>query len=167
MVDSKGIISPDRKDLNTEKKQLLTFTNPNNQSGTLIHAMHGADIFIGVSAPNILTPQMIHSMADKPIVIAMANPIPEIDPALAKKSGAYIVGTGRSDYPNQINNVLAFPGVFRGALDNHVSNITDKMKLRAANAIAGYVKKSELSCEHILPSALDRGIVKIVARAIK
>lgn len=167
ILDSKGIISKKRNDLNPEKVELLKITNKENLDGSLEEAIKEADIFIGVSAPNILTEKMVQSMAKKPIVLAMANPIPEIDPVLAKKAGAFIVGTGRSDFPNQVNNVLAFPGIFRGALDNNVIKITDKMKMEAARAIANYVKKSELSTENILPSTLDKGVAKTVAKAIK
>ncbi len=167
MVDSKGTISKDRPDLNKDKQQLLTFTNQTNLSGTLARAVVGADVFVGVSAPGIVTPKMISTMNTKSIVFAMANPIPEIMPDEAKKGGAYIVGTGRSDFPNQINNVLAFPGVFRGALDNHVSKITDHMKLAAAQAIAGCVSKTELGPEKILPTVFDKKVVTRVAKVIR
>lgn len=167
ILDSKGIISKKRKDLNLAKQELLRITNKENIDGLLEDAIKDADIFIGVSAPNILNEKMVQSMAEKPIVLAMANPIPEIDPEIAKKAGVFIVGTGRSDFPNQVNNVLAFPGIFRGALDNNVRKITDKMKIKAAEAIAKYVKKSELNIENILPSTLDRGVAKTVAKAIK
>ncbi len=167
VVDSKGIISKDRTDLNNEKKEFLEFTNKENLSGDLATAMKNRNVFIGVSGPNVATEEMVNSMAEKPIIFAMANPIPEIDPVMAKSAGAFIVGTGRSDHPNQINNVLAFPGVFRGALDNKVRKITDKMKLAAAVALANYVKENELTVDFILPSPLDRGVVSVIAQAIR
>jgi len=167
MVDSKGIISASRTDLNDAKKEFLSFTNPNNLSGNLAVAVSGRDVFIGVSGPNLATADMVKSMADKPIIFAMANPVPEIDPDIAKTAGAFIVGTGRSDYPNQINNVLAFPGIFRGALDHHVTKITDEMKLAAAAALASYLPESELSVDKILPSPLDKGVVPIIAAVIR
>lgn len=166
VVDSKGIISRDRTDLSKEKEEFLEFTNKENLSGDLATAIAGRDVFVGVSGPNLVTEGMVKSMAEKAIIFAMANPIPEIDPNLAKTAGAFIVGTGRSDYPNQINNVSAFPGVFRGALDNKVGKITDNMKLAAARALAEYVKDNELTVENILPSPLDRGVVNIIAKAI-
>lgn len=167
VLDSKGIISKKRKDLNLEKVKLLEITNIENIDGSLPDAVLNRDVFIGVSAPNILTAEMVRSMSKNPIIFAMANPVPEIDPEIAKKAGAFIVGTGRSDFPNQINNVLAFPGIFRGALDHGVKAITDEMKIKAAEAIANYVKREELTCLNILPSPLDRGIVKAVASAIR
>ncbi len=167
MVDSKGIISQDRNDLNEVKKEFLQFTNSQNISGDLASAMVGRDVFVGVSSPNILTSDMIKSMAKNPIVFAMANPTPEIDPQLAKDSGAFIVGTGRSDYPNQINNVLAFPGIFRGALDHRVTKITDEIKLAAAKAIANYLPESKLSVDNIIPSPLDKEVAKAVADVIR
>ena len=166
MVDSKGIISSARTDLNDAKKEFLVFTNPQNLSGDLATAVTSRDVFIGVSGPNLLTADMVKSMAVKPIIFAMANPAPEIDPQVAKDAGAFIVGTGRSDYPNQINNVLAFPGVFRGALDHRVTKITDEMKLAAATALAAYLPESELSIDKILPSPLDKGVVAVIAAAI-
>jgi len=167
MLDTKGIISKDRNDLNDAKKEFLAFTNPNNLSGDLSVAIKNRDVFIGVSGPNILTPNMVKSMASKPIIFAMANPTPEIDPQVARDAGAFIVGTGRSDYPNQINNVLAFPGIFRGALDNRVKAITDDMKLAAAKAIASYLPESEISVDSILPSPLDKGVAQAVADVIQ
>lgn len=167
IVDSKGIISQDRPDLNDAKKEFLTFTNPQNLNGDLSQAIIGRHVFIGVSGPNIATGDMVKTMAEKPIIFTMANPIPEIDPIVAKEAGAFIIGTGRSDQPNQINNVLAFPGVFRGALDNKVSKITDQMKLAAAQSLADYVKESELATDFILPSPLDKGVVNVIASAIK
>lgn len=167
IVDSKGIISKDRPDLNDAKKEFLTFTNPQNLNGDLSQAMIGRHVFIGVSGPNIATGDMVKTMGEKPIIFTMANPIPEIDPVAAKEAGAFIIGTGRSDQPNQINNVLAFPGVFRGALDNKVSKINDQMKLAAAQALADYVKNSELAVDFILPSPLDKNVVNVIASAIK
>ena len=167
IVDSKGIISQDRTDLNDAKKEFLVFTNPQNLTGDLNQAMIGRNVFIGVSGPNIATGDMIKSMDKNPIIFTMANPVPEIDPIVAKEAGAFIIGTGRSDQPNQINNVLAFPGVFRGALDNKVTKITDQMKLAAAQALADYVKDTELTVDNILPSPLDKGVVQIIASAIK
>lgn len=166
MVDSKGIISSDRSDLNQEKKNLLSFTNQENQIGSLTDALKSADVFIGVSAPNLVSEEMVRSMNDKAIIFALANPRPEIMPDVAKRAGAFIVGTGRSDFPNQINNVLAFPGIFRGALDNKVTKITEKMKIAAAIAIASCVKPEELSVEKIIPSAFDRNVALEVAKAI-
>lgn len=167
VVDSKGIIGKDRTDLNEEKKEFLTFTNSENLSGNLEKAIEGRNVFIGVSGPNVADPEVIKTMGEKPIIFAMANPVPEIDPAKAKEAGAFIMGTGRSDYPNQINNVLAFPGVFRGALNNKVNKITDEMKLAAAKALANYVKESELNTDFILPSPLDKGVVEVIASVIK
>lgn len=167
MIDSKGIISSERTDLSFEKRLLLTWINKGGLSGDMSKALVGADIFIGVSAPGIITGEMIRSMAEKAVVLAMANPVPEIMPQVAKEAGAYIVGTGRSDYPNQINNVLAFPGVFRGALDHGVKKITIEMKLAAAEAIASYVPENELSVEKIIPSPLDKGVAMAVADKIK
>lgn len=167
ITDSKGIISKDRIDLNDEKKKLLEFTNKDNLSGNLAKAMFGSDVFIGVSAPETVTIEMVRSMANKAVILAMANPIPEILPELAREAGAFIIGTGRSDYPNQINNVLAFPGIFRGALDNDVTKITDQMKIAAAMAIADYVSDDELSVDYIIPSALDKNVAKMVASVIK
>jgi len=166
MVDSKGIIAKDRLDLNEEKKKLLDFTNPDSISGKLDDAFVGADVFIGVSAPKLVTKEMVRAMASQSMVFAMANPIPEIMPEDAIEAGAYIVGTGRSDYPNQINNVLAFPGIFRGALDNHVTQITDEMKIAAATAIASCVKESELKPQMVIPSVFDRNVTNEVAKSI-
>ena len=163
-VDSKGIVSLDRDDLNSDKKSLLTFTNKNSISGSLSEALQGADIFIGVSSAGLLTPEMIRTMAKDPIVFAMANPTPEIMPDIALQAGVAIMATGRSDFPNQVNNSLAFPGIFRGALDNKVSNITDEHKLAAAEVIANLVDKPDK--EHIIPSALDPRLVPSIARVI-
>jgi len=167
MLDTKGIISSDRTDLNDAKKEFLSFTNPNNLSGDLSVAVKNRDVFIGVSGPNILTTDMVKSMNPKPLIFAMANPNPEIDPQVARDAGAFIVGTGRSDYPNQINNVLAFPGIFRGALDHRVTKITDEMKIAAAEAIANYLPESELSVDQIIPSPLDKSVATAVADVIR
>jgi malate dehydrogenase (oxaloacetate-decarboxylating) len=163
-VDSKGIISKDRTDLNESKQQLLTFTNANNVSGTLEHALVGADIFIGVSHADLLTAAMVQSMASDPIVFAMANPTPEIMPDVAKQAGVAIMATGRSDFPNQVNNALAFPGIFRGALDNKVSKITDDHKIAAAEVIANLVESP--APEQIIPSVLDDRLVPAIAKVI-
>lgn len=164
LCDSQGIISKNRTNLNPVKKQLLKITNRENISGTMEEALVGADIFIGVSRGNILTTAMIKKMNKQPIIFAMANPVPEINPDLAKKAGAIIVGTGRSDFPNQINNVLAFPGLFRGALDGGFSRITDQMKIVAANSIANYLKHP--TSGRILPNPLDKNVAKAIARDI-
>lgn len=166
MVDSKGIISEGRTDLSIEKKEMAKHTNIKQKEGDLADALLGANVFIGVSAPDILTARHIKLMAKDPIIFALANPIPEIMPNEAIKAGAFIVGTGRSDFSNQINNVLAFPGIFRGALDNGVKKITDNMKINAAKAIATYLPASNLNTNNILPSALDKGVVKVVAKSI-
>ena len=163
-VDSKGIISSNRSDLNEDKKMLLEFTNKNNVSGSLTDALKGAHIFIGVSQGGLLTAEMIKTMAKDPIVFAMANPTPEIMPDLAKSAGVAIMATGRSDFPNQVNNSLAFPGIFRGALDNKVSKITDDHKIAAAKAIAGLVENPD--AEHIIPSAMDEQLVPAIASLI-
>lgn len=156
-VDSKGIISADRTGLNEEKKKLLEFAGRQTAGGTLADALKGADIFIGVSKPGLLTPQMIKTMAKDSIIFAMANPTPEIMPDEAKKAGAAIVATGRSDFPNQVNNALAFPGIFRGALDNRVTKITDDHKIAAAEAISNLVETPD--AENIVPSVLDPRLV--------
>lgn len=164
LVDSKGIVSKKRADLNEEKIKMLKFTNPKNISGDLRESLKKADVFIGVSAPNILKPEFIKGMAAKPIVFAMANPIPEIAPEAVKKSGAYIFGTGRSDLPNQINNVLAFPGLFRGLLDNKIKVVTDEIKIAVAETLANFLPKNKLSSERILPSVLDKKIAPTISR---
>ena len=164
VCDSKGILHHERKDLEPYKQDLVRITNKQRKSGTLQDALHGADVFIGVSAPKVLSPQYIRLMERNPIVFALANPVPEIMPQEAQKAGAAVVATGRSDFPNQVNNVLAFPGVFRGALDARAPQITNAMKLAAAFAIAQTVKKP--SASHILPSPFDKHVVKNVARAV-
>ncbi len=161
-VDSKGIISRDRTDLNDSKLALLKLSDPISTKGGLSDAMVGADIFIGVSSPDLLTKDMVRSMNEQAIIFAMANPDPEIKPAVAKSAGAAIIATGRSDYPNQVNNALAFPGIFRGALDNRVSRITDEHKLAAAKAIAGLVESP--SPDMIVPSINDTRLVKTIAK---
>ena len=142
-------------------------TNPENLTGTLADALKGADIFVGVSAPNIVTPQMVSSMAKDSILFAMANPVPEIMPDAAKAAGARIVGTGRSDFPNQVNNVVAFPGIFKGALEGGAKEITEEMKLAAANAIAGLVTEDQLSDTYILPEAFHPTVAEVVSAAVK
>ena len=165
VLDRKGIIGKHRSDLSPFKKELAWFTNPENLKGGLVEALTGADVLLGVSGPNLVTASDIKLMAPKAIVFAMANPTPEIMPEEAKKGGAYIVGTGRSDYPNQINNSLAFPGVFRGALDNKVKKITQEMKLKAAYAIAALVPKP--TANKIIPDMFDKRAPKVVAKAIR
>lgn len=164
LVDSKGVLSKSRKDLNDAKKEILTITNKNNISGTLADAMKGADVFIGVSAGNIVKPEMIKSMNKNAIIFAMANPDPEIKYDDAIKAGAAIVGTGRSDFPNQINNVLAFPGVFRGALDAKATKITAEMKMAAAKALASAVEPAK---DKVLPNPLDKSVAQKVAVMVK
>ncbi|HCT16161.1 MAG TPA: NAD-dependent malic enzyme [Ruminococcaceae bacterium] len=165
MCDRKGIIC-DGDDLKPAKQDIADFTNKNHLRGTLADAMKGADIFIGVSAPGVVTEDMIKSMAKDPIVLAMANPVPEIMPDLAKAAGAAVIGTGRSDFPNQINNVLAFPGIFRGALDVRASDINEEMKIAAAKALASLVSDEELSADYIIPKAFDPRVGKTVAAAV-
>ena len=166
LVDSKGIVAESRTDLNAAKIEMCKKTNRNKLSGSLDDAMRGADVFIGVSMPGLVTEEMIHSMAKDPIVLAMANPVPEIMPDAAKHAGAKVVGTGRSDFDNQINNVLAFPGIFRGALDVRASDINEEMKVAAAYAIADLVKPEELRPSYILPHAFDTRVGQAVARAV-
>lgn len=166
MVDIGGIINRDESYENPAHAEMSKITNKNNAKGSLADAMCGADVFVGVSKPDLVTPDMVRSMADKPVLFPMANPNPEITYELAKESGAYIVGTGRSDYPNQINNVLVFPGVFKGALAVRAKAITEEMKLAAAHAIAGLVADDELTPDHIIPSALDKSVADAVAKAV-
>ena len=165
MVDREGIIC-EGGDLTPAKAEIAAFTNKNHRTGTLADAMKGADIFVGVSAPGIVTEEMAASMAENAIIMAMANPVPEIMPDLAKAAGAAVVGTGRSDFPNQINNVLAFPGIFRGALDVRASDINEEMKIAAAKAIASLVSDDELNPDYILPAAFDERVGKAVADAV-
>lgn len=164
MLDSKGIISADREDLNSEKQKLLEFTNKSNEAGDLHSAIDGADIFIGVSKPDLLKAEDVSRMANDPIVFALSNPDPEILPDAAKQGGAAVVATGRSDFPNQINNAVAFPGIFRGALDNRVAKITDQHKLAAAQVIADLI--DEPSADEIIPSVFDERLVIKIAEVI-
>ncbi len=166
MCNSKGVICEGDARLNSEQAYMATVTNLHHVKGTLKDAVAGANVFIGLSAPNVLTGEMVASMAEGAMVFAMANPTPEIMPEAAKAAGAAVVGTGRSDYPNQINNVLAFPGIFRGALDVRASDINDEMKIAAARAIAGIIEDSELNADYIIPSALDKRVVERVSRAV-
>ncbi len=166
MCDKFGAIVQEMDGLSEAHQALAKKTNPNRETGSLADVMKGADVFVGVSAPNVVTPEMVATMADKPIVFAMANPVPEIMPDAAKAGGAYIVGTGRSDFPNQINNVLAFPGIFRGALDVRASDINHAMKMATSYAIASLVSDEELSPDYILPKAFDKRIAPTVAVAV-
>lgn len=165
-VDSKGVLSRDRTDLNEAKQKLLEFTNFSNVSGSLEDILaEGADVFIGVSQAGLLTPEMVRSMDKDPIIFGLANPVPEIMPDLAKQAGAAVVATGRSDFPNQVNNAIAFPGIFRGALDNHVSKITDDHKIAAAEVIAGLVANP--TADEIIPSVFDERLVPAIANVIR
>ncbi len=166
MCDRQGILNIDDPNIMESKKDIAAITNFARKSGSLADAMKGADIFVGVSAPNIVTKEMVASMAPGAIVMPMANPVPEIMPDLAKEAGAAVVGTGRSDFPNQINNVLAFPGIFRGALDVRAKDINEEMKIAAAKAIASLVSDEELSAEYIIPKAFDERVGKTVAAAV-
>jgi len=166
MCDRKGAIYKGREGLNDEKEKIAEISNKENKTGSLSDVLKGADVFIGVSAPNMLTQDMIRSMAKDPILFTMANPTPEIMPDEAKAAGAAVIGTGRSDFPNQINNVLAFPGIFRGALDVRASDINDEMKLAAAYAIAELVDEKDLSAEYIIPDAFDKRVAESVAEAV-
>lgn len=167
LVDKKGIIDENDAALGEERQSLAKITNKENLKGDLSVAIKNADVFVGVSAPNVLTEEMVKAMNSDSIVFAMANPTPEIMPDIAKNAGARIVGTGRSDFPNQINNVLVFPGIFRGALDANATKITENMKLAAAKALAEHIPESELNEENIIPSALDKTIAYEVAKAVK
>lgn len=167
MCDRSGIISSDREGLGDVKKQIAEITNLAHKNGTLADAVNGADIFIGVSAPGSLTKEMVASMNKDAIIFAMANPVPEIMPDEAKAAGARVIGTGRSDFPNQINNVVAFPGIFRGALEGRAPQITEEMKLAAAYAIAGLVPEAELNEDNILPEAFDARVADAVSQAVK
>ena len=166
MVDSKGIINKNNPNLNAVHKEIASLTNKEGREGTLDVAMVGTDVFIGVSAPNIVTKEMIATMNKDAVVFPMANPTPEIMPELARAAGARIVGTGRSDFPNQINNVLAFPGIFRGALDCQASEINEEMKVSTSYALASLIDEKDLNEENIIPSALDKRVAKIVAEAV-
>lgn len=167
MCDKVGIVSTSTEGLNWMQEKMAKITNPNNETGSLADALKGADIFVGVSAPNIVTPDMVRSMAADSILFAMANPTPEIMPDVAKAAGARVVGTGRSDFPNQVNNVVAFPGIFKGALEGRATQITEEMKLAAANAIAGLVPDDELSEDNIMPEAFNPKVAELVAEAVK
>lgn len=167
MCDKVGIVSKDTEGLNWMQKKMTDVTNLNNETGSLADALKGADIFIGVSAPNIVTPEMVASMNRDSILFAMANPVPEIMPDVAKAAGARVVGTGRSDFPNQVNNVVAFPGIFKGALEGRATQITEEMKLAAAEAIAGLVPADKLSDDNIMPEAFDPQVAEVVADAVK
>ena len=167
ICDRKGIISADRlSELSEDKIELLELTNKNNISGPLAEAMKGRDLFIGVSGPDVVTEEMVRSMSDKPVIFAMSNPEPEIMPDLAFEAGAKIVGTGRSDFPNQINNVLVFPGIFKGALKARAKHITEDMKIAAAYALAGLVEPEELSPEYVIPDAFHPGVADAIASAV-
>lgn len=167
MCDINGIIGKDSPNLNWMQKKMVEITNLENKKGTLANALEGADIFVGVSAPNIVTKDMVASMNKDAILFAMANPVPEIMPDIAKEAGAKVVGTGRSDFPNQVNNVVAFPGIFKGALEGRATQITEEMKLATANAIAGLVADDELNENNILPEAFDPRVADVVSKAVK
>lgn len=167
MCDKVGIVSRDTEGLNWMQQKMTEVTNPKNETGSLADAMKGADIFVGVSAPGIVTEEMVASMNKDATLFAMANPVPEIMPDLAKKAGARVVGTGRSDFPNQVNNVVAFPGIFKGALEGRATQITEEMKLAAANAIASLVPEDELSDDNIMPEAFMPQVADAVAEAVK
>ena len=166
ICDRKGAICSARTDLNDEKKALLELSNKQDKSGSLADVMVGADLFIGVSSPGVVTPEMVKTMAPNPILFPMANPVPEIMPDLAREAGAAVIGTGRSDFPNQINNVLAFPGVFRGAFDVRASDINEEMKLAAARALAQLVSDEELTPDYIIPAPFDQRVCPAVAAAV-
>lgn len=166
LCDREGAIYKGRNNLNKEKQEMAEITNLSCKKGTLADMLVGADVFIGVSAPGCVTKEMVQSMNPNPILFPMANPVPEIMPDLAKEAGAAVVGTGRSDFPNQINNVLAFPGIFRGALDVRASDINDEMKIAAAKAIAEFVTDEQLSADYIIPSPLDKKVSQAVAQAV-
>lgn len=166
MVERFGIVCEGDERLNPAQQEMAKVTNREHMTGTLADAVKGADVFFGMSAPQVLTAEMVSTMAKDPMVFAMANPVPEIWPEDAKKGGAAVVGTGRSDYPNQINNVLAFPGIFRGALDVRASDINEEMKLAAAKAIAACVSDEELNAEYIMPMAFDKKVIRSVADAV-
>lgn len=167
MCDKVGIVSKKTEGLNWMQQKMAELTNLEQQTGTLADAMKGADIFVGVSAPGIVTPEMVASMNKDAILFAMANPVPEIMPDIAKAAGAKVVGTGRSDFPNQVNNVVAFPGIFKGALEGRASKITEEMKLAAANAIASLVPDEELNEDNIMPEAFNPKVAEVVAEAVR
>ncbi len=167
LCDKSGILSRKSENLNWMQKEMMEITNLSEKEGSLADAFAGADIFVGVSAPGIVTEEMVTSMNQDAILFAMANPVPEIMPDLAKKAGARIVGTGRSDFPNQVNNVVAFPGIFKGALEGRASQITEEMKLAAAIAIASLVPEEKLSEDNIMPEAFDPQVADVVSAAVK
>ena len=166
LVDKNGILAPGEAWMNPAQKEMAEKTNKEQLHGDLKTAMKGRDVFIGVSAPNIVTAEMVATMAKDAIVFAMANPVPEIMPEEAAKGGARVIATGRSDYPNQINNVLVFPGIFRGALDARATDITEEMKIAAVKAIAGIIKEEELRDDYIIPGALDERVASYVAKEV-
>ena len=166
MCDRKGAIYEGREGLNAEKEEMAKISNREMRKGSLAEVIKGADVFIGVSAPGTVTPEMVKTMAPNPILFPMANPVPEIMPDLAKEAGAAVVGTGRSDFPNQINNVLAFPGIFRGALDVRAKDINDEMKVAAAYAIANLIDEKELNADYIIPNPFDKRVAPAVAKAV-
>ena len=167
LCDTKGIINKSNPNLNWIKKEMAEVTNPNNETGVLADAVKGADIFVGVSAPGVLTPEMVKTMNQDAIIFALANPVPEIMPDIAKEAGARVVGTGRSDFPNQVNNVVAFPGIFKGALEGRAPQITEEMKLAAALALADLVPEDKLNEDNIMPEAFDPQVADVVAAAGK
>ena len=167
LCDTKGIINKSNPNLNWIKKEMAEVTNPNNETGVLADAVKGADIFVGVSAPGVLTPEMVKTMNQDAIIFALANPVPEIMPDIAKEAGARVVGTGRSDFPNQVNNVVAFPGIFKGALEGRAPQITEEMKLAAALALADLVPEDKLNEDNIMPEAFDPQVADVVAAAVK
>lgn len=167
LCDRSGILSKSSEGLNWMQKNMVEITNPDQETGSLADAMKGADIFVGVSAPNIVTPDMVKAMHADSILFAMANPVPEIMPDVAKAAGARVVGTGRSDFPNQVNNVVAFPGIFKGALEGRARQITEEMKLAAAKAIASLVPEEKLNEDYIMPEAFDPTVAEVVAQAVK
>lgn len=167
MCDKSGILSKGSEGLNWMQESMMDVTNLEHKTGSLADALKGADIFVGVSAPNIVTPEMVQSMNKDAIIFAMANPVPEIMPDVAKAAGAKVVGTGRSDFPNQVNNVIAFPGIFKGALEGRATQITEEMKLAAALAIANLVSEDEVSDVNILPEAFDERVADVVSQAVK
>ena len=167
MCDKVGILSTETEGLNWMQEKMAVITNPDKETGSLADALKGADIFVGVSAPGIVTKEMVASMNRDAILFAMANPVPEIMPDLAKEAGAKVVGTGRSDFPNQVNNVVAFPGIFKGALEGRATQITEEMKLAAAYAIAGLVPEEELNENNIMPEAFNPKVAEVVAEAVK
>lgn len=167
MCDKSGILSKGSEGLNWMQESMMDVTNLEHKTGSLADALKGADIFVGVSAPNIVTPEMVQSMNKDAIIFAMANPVPEIMPDVAKAAGAKVVGTGRSDFPNQVNNVIAFPGIFKGALEGRATQITEEMKLAAALAIANLIPEDEVSDVNILPEAFDERVADVVSQAVK